>query len=93
MLPLLYQLIQAIQPFLIPLCFVLAWTLVIFLSWTLVSSIRDTVARAKQMHQIPCSTCQYFTNDYRLKCPIQPLIANTEKAIDCSDYRQSKLNY
>ncbi|WP_315862613.1 hypothetical protein [Geminocystis sp. NIES-3708] len=38
------------------------------------------------MHKIPCSRCQYFTNNYRLKCTLQPLIANTESAIDCSDF-------
>ncbi|MGK7959817.1 hypothetical protein [Crocosphaera sp.] len=42
------------------------------------------------MHQIPCSDCQYFTNDYRLKCPVNPFQANTESAINCQDYHQRK---
>lgn len=41
------------------------------------------------MHQIPCSNCQFFTNDYRLKCTVNPSVANTERAINCCDYRLS----
>ncbi|WP_279327060.1 hypothetical protein [Crocosphaera subtropica] len=39
------------------------------------------------MHEIPCSHCQYFTNDYHLKCPVNPFQANTEEAINCKDYQ------
>lgn len=87
MLRLLHDLVQAIEPVLVPLCFLLAWTIVILLGSTMWMTIRDTVAKAKTMHQIPCATCQYFTNDYRLKCSVHPMTANTENAIDCSDYR------
>ena len=87
MFQLLYQLIKIIQPILVPLCFVLAWTLPFLLGWTLGSAVRDTTARAKKMHEIPCTNCQFFTNDHRLKCTAQPYIANTEKAINCSDYQ------
>ena len=86
MLRLLYILIQLIQPILVPVCFVLAWGLVFCCFWTVWSAIRDTAARTKQMHQIPCSECRYFTNDYRLKCTVCPTIANTENAIDCSQF-------
>ncbi|MDJ0580351.1 hypothetical protein [Crocosphaera sp.] len=40
------------------------------------------------MHKIPCSNCQYFTNDYRLKCPVNPFQASTEAAINCQDYHK-----
>lgn len=49
--------------------------------------LADSVAKAKQMHNIPCANCQYFTGDYRLKCTIQPHAALSEAAIDCPDYR------
>ena len=62
-------------------CFLLG-----LLGWTIVSAFLDAIARAKRMHQIPCANCRFFTNDYRLKCTMNPYIANTEKAIDCSDY-------
>jgi hypothetical protein len=53
----------------------------------LFSALLDSYAVARRMHVIPCTNCRYFTNDYRLKCPVQPTIANTEQAIQCSDYR------
>ena len=55
--------------------------------WSLVSAVLDVVARAMQMHQIPCTKCRFFTTDYRLKCTVQPDLANTEQAINCSDYQ------
>lgn len=88
MLNFLHQFLQGIQPLLVPVCFILAWLIILSLSITLWSAIRDTLARAKKMHAIPCTHCQYFTNDYRLKCPVQPRLANTEKAINCRDYRR-----
>ncbi|WP_322744170.1 MULTISPECIES: hypothetical protein [unclassified Coleofasciculus] len=38
------------------------------------------------MHQIPCAYCQFFTNDHRLKCTVNPSIASSENAINCRDY-------
>nr|WP_232225199.1 hypothetical protein [Dactylococcopsis salina] len=50
------------------------------------SAIYATVKRSQIMHQVPCPNCQFFTNDYRLKCTVNPLVANTEQAITCQDY-------
>ncbi|MBE9168967.1 hypothetical protein IQ238_16080 [Pleurocapsales cyanobacterium LEGE 06147] len=80
-------LIEAIGSIAILLRFVFPWLLVALCGWTIVSAIIDAINRAKQMHSIPCTNCRFFTNDYRLKCTIHPHIANTEGAIDCSDYR------
>jgi len=88
---LLFFLIHAIQPFLIPICFVVAWTVIILVILNLWAAARDSVTTAKQMHQIPCTGCQFFTDNYRLKCTVRPSIANTEEAINCSDY-QPKTN-
>ncbi len=87
----LYFLVNAIQPFLVPICFVCAWALVILFGWSLWTAARDSVKTAQQMHQIPCSGCQYFTDNYRLKCTVNPSMANTEEAIECMDY-QPKTN-
>lgn len=89
-LQLLYYFFQVIQPVLVPLCFAIAWIFTISLGWTLLSATRDAVVRAKQMHNIPCTNCQFFTNDYRLKCTIRPSVANTEQATNCSDYSPCK---
>jgi hypothetical protein len=84
-------LIHGIQPFLVPICFVVAWTVTILAVLSLWTAARDSVTTAKQMHQIPCSGCQFFTDNYRLKCTVRPSIANTEEAIHCLDY-QPKTN-
>ena len=86
MFQILYYLVKLIQPVLIPICFVFAWIFLILLAWSIVSGIRDTTARAKKMHEIPCSNCDFFTNDYRLKCTVDPISANTELALKCKDY-------
>jgi len=90
-LRILYLLIHAIQPFLVPICFFCAWTLIILTAWSIYSAVKDSVATTQKMHQIPCTNCQFFTGDYRLKCTVQPTIANTEAAIECLDY-QPKTN-
>lgn len=91
MFQLLYFLVHAIRPFLVPICFFCAWTLMILLASSFWAAFRDGATRVKQMHQIPCNGCQFFTGDYRLKCTVQPSIANSEDAIDCLDY-QPKTN-
>jgi hypothetical protein len=90
-LRILYLLIHAIQPFLVPICFFCAWALIILTAWSIYSAVKDSVATTQKMHQIPCTNCQFFTGDYRLKCTVQPTIANTEAAIECLDY-QPKTN-
>ncbi|MEH2080427.1 MAG: hypothetical protein V7K89_10560 [Nostoc sp.] len=91
MLELTSFLLHGIQPLLVPICFILAWTVTILAVLSLWSAAQDGVTTAKQMHQIPCTGCQFFTDNYRLKCTVRPSIANTEEAIDCSDY-QPKTN-
>lgn len=71
--------------------FLVAYALLGILGWSLVSFILDTVAGAKKMHQIPCTKCHFFTGDYRLKCTVNPHVANTEDAIHCSDYQEQEL--
>ena len=91
MLQILYFLIKAIQPFLVPICFLVAWTLIILSAWSLWATATASVKQAQQMHQIPCTGCQFFTDNHRLKCTVHPSKANTEEAIHCIDY-QPKTN-
>ncbi len=86
---LLRGLIYAIQPFLTPLCFVMAWGIVLIVGWSILAALRDGVKQVKQLHQIPCANCQFFTNSYYLKCPVHPSMALSEEAIGCRDYRAS----
>jgi hypothetical protein len=82
----LYWLIGAIRPFLVPLCFVMAWGLILIMGWSIVAALRDGMQRVKQLHEIPCANCRFFTNSYHLKCSVHPSIALSEEAIGCRDY-------
>ena len=93
MFHLLKPLVQTLQPFLVPLCFLSAWALVVLVLWSLWSATRDTVKQTQRMHQIPCADCQFFTSDYHLKCTVHPSTALTEDAIDCMDFEARKTAY
>jgi phenylpropionate dioxygenase-like ring-hydroxylating dioxygenase large terminal subunit len=86
MLPIITNFFETYNPYLQPIYFSVAWVFFGLLLWTLITSLRDIRKRGEIMHKIPCSRCQYFTNNHRLKCTLQPLIANTEFAIDCPDF-------
>jgi hypothetical protein len=60
--------------------------LVALVGWTVVSMIIDILKTAQRMHQIPCASCKFFTNDYHLKCTVHPSQALSEDAIRCPDY-------
>jgi hypothetical protein len=87
MLQFLTKFVTALQPLIVPICFVSAWFLVILILLSMWSAIAETIYRSKIMHQIPCSQCQFFSDDYRLKCTVHPDIANSEEAIGCRDYQ------
>ncbi|MEO1522481.1 MAG: hypothetical protein AAFU78_17115 [Cyanobacteria bacterium J06633_2] len=80
--------IHILQPLVIPVSFVIAWTLVFMTAWSLVSFFKDGLRRAKVMHTIPCANCRYFTGDYHLKCSVHPDTALSEAAINCMDYEE-----
>lgn len=90
MFQVLYVLIKAIEPFLVPICFLSAWAIMLMLLGNFLAAVRSSHQRAKVMHQIPCANCAYFTNDHRLKCPLHPMTASSEEAIGCSDYESTR---
>ncbi len=86
MFQLLYPLAQLIRPYLAQICFCFIWGLIFLIAFSIWSSLKEGIQTTKRLHQIPCTDCRFFTNDYRLKCTVNPSIANTEAAINCSDY-------
>lgn len=82
-----------LKPLLLQLQVVGAFSIIILCAWSLISCVLDVIAQGKRMHQIPCTKCRFFTGDYRLKCTVNPSVANTEQAIDCSDYRRQNESY
>jgi hypothetical protein len=62
------------------------WVVVGLISWRIWIIIHDTVTYAMNLHEIPCSRCQFFTNNHRLKCTIHPNTAMSEAAVGCPDF-------
>ncbi len=86
--------VHFVSPFkavVLQLRFVGACSILGLFGWSLASFAADAIARAKKMHQIPCTKCRFFTGDYRLKCTVNPHLANTEQAIGCSDYQNKNI--
>lgn len=66
-----------------------AWSLVAIVGRSIWVFVKDVAKSAKQLHQIPCANCQFFTNSAFLKCPVHPSRALTQEAIHCPDYDAS----
>lgn len=69
------------------ICFACLWVsmILIFLISAL-QALKHGMTHLKRLHQVPCSKCDFFTNDYRLKCTVHPLKSCTEQAINCIDF-------
>ena len=67
-------------------CFIFAWCLILLFIWSTFKTTTEGIHHLKKLHQIPCSRCAFFTNDYRLKCTVHPITALSEEAIKCRDF-------
>ncbi|MBF2065856.1 MAG: hypothetical protein IGS39_15760 [Calothrix sp. C42_A2020_038] len=67
-------------------CAFCAWAIVIFSVSSFWITLKQGTKHVKRLHQIPCHNCDFFTNDYRLKCTINPKKACSEEAIGCRDF-------
>lgn len=63
-----------------------AWSLVFLLVWSVFKTGSQGINHLKKLHEVPCSGCAFFTNDYRLKCTVHPCKALSEEAIGCRDF-------
>lgn len=84
--PLLNSLTYASNNPLQIVCIIATWIFITFFGWSCWLAAKDGITAVKRLHQIPCSTCQFFTGNYYLKCPVHPKVALSEEAINCSDY-------
>jgi hypothetical protein len=69
--------------------FIIAWIIIIYSLGSSGLAAKNRRASIKRWHQIPCSTCKFFSGNYQLICAVQPKIALTEEAINCCDYYPS----
>lgn len=74
------------------ICFCLTWGFIFLLVWSACRIAIKGKNQLKTLHQIPCSRCAFFTNDYRLKCTVNPYDAGTESAINCRDFEPKAEN-
>ena len=70
----------------IGLQFLCAWSFGFLFIWSILRQSDKGVNYLNKLHQIPCSGCAFFTNDYRLKCTVHPFKALSEDAIGCVDF-------
>ncbi|MBF2014726.1 MAG: hypothetical protein IGS23_05850 [Rivularia sp. T60_A2020_040] len=73
-------------------CAFCAWTIVILSIVSFWLMLSKGTNQLKKLHDIPCSGCDFFTNDYRLKCTIHPCKACSEEAIGCIDFEAKTVN-
>lgn len=73
--------------FLIPISFVLIWSVATAAFLGLPKLVGGNRHRVKAARKIPCYQCQYFTNNPYLRCAVRPETAMTEDALDCSDFQ------
>lgn len=67
-------------------CPTLIWVTLLLFFTSICFALSDGIARLKQLHQIPCTKCAFFTGEYHLKCTVHPCKALSENAINCLDY-------
>ncbi|MGD1907143.1 MAG: hypothetical protein ACFB0C_14255 [Leptolyngbyaceae cyanobacterium] len=80
-----------LQAFSHPLAIVMPlaiWGILVAFMLAVSLALEDGLKRLRRLHQIPCHRCQYYTGSPYLKCPVHPIEALSEAAIDCRDYAQ-----
>lgn len=78
--------LQLFRLYLVPICFLATWWLIAFSLVSLYRTYKNGIRQIQQLHSIPCSRCEFFTNDHRLKCTVHPDTANSDVAINCPDF-------
>jgi hypothetical protein len=73
--------------------FICLWILIMIgFSFSALLALKQGASEVKKLHQIPCYNCDFFTNDHRLKCTVNPIMACTEDAICCRDFEPKTVN-
>ncbi|MHC5595330.1 MAG: hypothetical protein ACYTXC_05080 [Nostoc sp.] len=88
--------IPFVAVFLAHISFMIVWAMVVYLVSSFSKAVenppgnaaqyKDEIVSSKHLQQYPCENCQFFNNNRYLKCAVQPAIALTRQALNCSDY-------
>ena len=72
--------------------FISFWVfLMILFSFSVVRAFKEGAKQVQKLLRIPCYKCDFFTNDYRLKCTVNPTLACSEEALECIDFEPKKV--
>jgi hypothetical protein len=77
---------------LVPIGFVAVWAAVVCVISDTWKVRRKDMGSARQIAQLPCKKCRFFHNNPYVKCAVNPEIALTRDAVDCSDFRPRDRN-
>ncbi|MDZ8031922.1 MAG: hypothetical protein RMY64_19330 [Nostoc sp. DedQUE08] len=88
--------IPFVAVFLAHISFMIVWAIVVFLVSSVCKALedppenaapdKDEIVSIKDLEQHNCKKCQFFNNNYFLKCAVHPTTALTKQALNCSDY-------
>jgi|SRR5919202_1572370 hypothetical protein len=76
-----------------PIYFALGWVLLSMMLSAMLMVVRFEAVSKEPSHKLRCRNCRFFSSNPFLKCAVQPYIALTEKALDCSDYSPQEHKY
>ncbi|KAM3112467.1 hypothetical protein [Phormidesmis sp. 146-33] len=71
----------------IPICFVAVWAAVVCVISNTWKVNRKDVETNKLTAQSPCKKCRFFNSNPYVKCAVNPSLAMTTAAKDCTDYQ------
>lgn len=78
--------IPASSLYIIPTAFFTFWVMYLIFSTDILKFAKHKFSLIKHLEQVPCKNCRYFTNNPYLRCAVNPSLALTSEAINCSDY-------
>lgn len=73
-----------------PFYVVLGWMIFSLMMSAIFTVVRSEVFSLEPISQVPCRNCQFFSSNPYLQCAVNPGMALTDKAVNCSDYCPQK---
>ena len=62
------------------------WLILVRFVWSFCLDLREGWLKLKELHEIPCHRCVFFTGQHQLKCTVHPHKALSIEAIGCLDH-------
>lgn len=78
--------VSASSLYIIPTAFFSFWLMYLIVSTDILKFAKHKFSLIKHLKQVPCKNCRYFTNNPYLRCAVNPSVALTSEASNCSDY-------